>query len=166
MRQRVGSRESRQQCAILPACVLSNGGMICGESSKMDLANETHSLERLGAVLFTGLALLRREQALLHRFRLQQMCSFPLRRDLPSQFDRDDYRGRFPGLVGNHLDVRVLHNFSLPPRHGTPYSVLREFLKRSTSVPTESRAALPTPAPGWSWSHPVSRCGSRRGCWP
>jgi len=59
------------------------------------------------------LALRRRQEALLHRFRFEQICWFALRSDFAPQFDGHDYSGRFPGLIGNDLDIRERHNFSL-----------------------------------------------------
>jgi len=61
------------------------------------------------------MALRRCHKALPHRLRFEEMCSLTLRGDLPPQFDRDDHSRRFPGLIGDDLDVRVQHNFSLPP---------------------------------------------------
>ena len=77
------------------------------EESNSKLLND--SLERKPV-----LALGRRQQALLHRFRLQQICSFPLRGDLPPHFDGNEYSGRLPGFVGDDLDIHIRHNFSLP----------------------------------------------------
>ena len=81
-------------------------------------------------------ALCRRQQATPHRVRLQQVRSFPLRSDLPPQFNWNDHRGRFPGLITDDLDIRFRHNFSLPPRRFT-------HLAGQISYQTRPQKALP-----------------------
>ena len=59
-------------------------------------------------------ATLRRgEKALLHGLRLQQIRGFPFGGNLAPQFDGDEDGCRFPGFIGDDLDVRIRHNFSL-----------------------------------------------------
>src|SRR5579872_871972 len=78
------------------------------EESNSKLLND--SLERK-PVLPLG----RRQQTLLHPLRPQEVRGFPLRGNLPPQFDGNDYSRGLPGLIGDDLDVCVRHNFSLPP---------------------------------------------------
>jgi len=47
----------------------------------------------------------RLQKAILHRLALEQVCGFPLRRNLPPEFDGDD-----------DLDLPVRHVLGVPPR--------------------------------------------------
>jgi hypothetical protein len=94
----------------------------CARSCSIHQAKSSNAAESNSKLLNDSLerqpvpALRRGQQALLHRLRAKQICGFPLRGDLPPQLDGDDHSSRLPGLVGNDLDVGVLHDFSLPPQ--------------------------------------------------
>ena len=67
-----------------------------------------HSIERESLLPLSG-----GQQALLH-LRPEQVCRFPLRFDFAPELNRDDDSSRFSGLVGDKLDLRVFHAFSVP----------------------------------------------------
>src|SRR5260370_26098062 len=62
---------------------------------------------------YTLLALRGLQEATLHRFGLEQVCGFPLRFNLSPEFDWHDDCGRLTALIGDDLDLRICHNFSL-----------------------------------------------------
>ena len=68
-----------------------------------------HSIERESLLPLSG-----GQQALLHRFGLEQVCRFPLGFDFAPEFNRDNDGSRFARLIGDDLDLRVFHAFSVP----------------------------------------------------
>ena len=60
------------------------------------------------------LAVLRSQQALLHRLGPEQAGCLPLGFDFAPQFNRDNHGSRFTKLVGDDLESRAFHAFSIP----------------------------------------------------
>jgi len=89
------------------SCSIHQAKSSKAEASNSKLLND--SLERK-----PGAALRRGQKTRFHGLRFQQVCSFPFRSNLPPQFDRHDDGGRFPSFIGDDLNVRIRHDFSLP----------------------------------------------------